>query len=257
MYLSSRSNSQIKYIRSLHQKKVRDQENRFLIEGMRLVEEALALRWPLALVVRREGAPFLSLPPDLPQIEVPEALMSFLTTLASAPEYLAVAVQTPVQTPALTRACFLLTAPLQDPRNLGALLRLADALALRGVWVLGQGVDLYHPRVLRGAMGSALRIPVRVLDSLTPLWALKSAGWSFLAAAARGQLSSFQVAFPERTVLMLGSEGAGLPASLLAMADSTLAIPIAPQVESLNVVTAAAMLLHEYARQYPLEGVAL
>lgn len=253
MYLSSRSNPKIKYIRSLHQKKQRDQQKQFLIEGRTLVLEALAAGWPLFQLVIREDQRCPPVPPDLEVLRVPEAVMTAITTLASAPEYLAVAFQQALKPAAGGRSCLLVTAPLQDPGNLGALLRLADAFSLAGIQVLGAGVDPWHPKVIRGAMGSALRVPVEILESVSNLQALQAQGWTLVAADAQGGRSSFELRFPERTVLLLGSEGPGLPQSLLQVADVHVRIPISRRVESLNVVTAAAMLLHEYGRQYPLE----
>lgn len=253
MYLSSRSNPKIKYIRSLHQKKQRDQHKQFLIEGRTLVMEALANHWPLYQLVLCVGQPCPAVPPGLEVLYVTESVMATITTLASAPECLAVAWQQPLSPLFQTRSCLLVTAPLQDPGNLGALLRLADAFCLMGVWVLGGGVDPWHPKVVRGSMGSALRMPVKVLEQAADLQHLQTQGWTLVAANAQVGVSSFEVSFPERTVLLLGSEGAGLLPDLVQMADLHVHIPIHQRVESLNVVTAAAMLLHEYSRQHPLE----
>lgn len=251
MYLSSRSNPKIKFIRSLHQKKLRDQHQLFLIEGESLVEEALQSGWPLTQVVSL--GPVAALPAETEHLEVGPELMAHLTTLGSPPPLLAVARQQTLSPLLSARSCLLITAPLQDPGNFGALLRLADAMDLAGVWVVGEGVDPYHPKVVRGAMGSVLRVPVRVLPAPAALAELKAAGWTFLATAAQGQAASFDFRFPAKTAFLLGSEGPGLPKALFELADQSLRIPIASRVESLNVVTAAAMLLHEYARQYPQE----
>jgi TrmH family RNA methyltransferase len=251
MYLSSRSNPKIKFIRSLHQKKLRDQHRLFLIEGESLVQEALQIGWPLLQVVGLGALP--TLPAETEALEVSPELMAQLTTLSSPPALLAVAQQKRLSPPDSARSCLLVTAPIQDPGNFGALLRLADAMNLAGVWVVGEGVDPYHPKVVRGAMGSVLRMPVRVLSTTAEIIELKAAGWTLLATAADGQASSFEFAFPAKTVFLLGSEGPGLPVELTELADLSLRIPIQARVESLNVVTAAAMLLHEYARQYPQE----
>ncbi|PIQ24393.1 rRNA methyltransferase [bacterium (Candidatus Blackallbacteria) CG17_big_fil_post_rev_8_21_14_2_50_48_46] len=253
MYLSSRSNPKIKYIRSLHQKKHRDQQNEFLIEGQNLVEEALQSNWPLVQVLYLSSVSRPEAAAGVECLEVSAEAMAWASTLASPPDYLAVAKQQAIPTPQHCHPCILVTAPLQDPGNLGALLRLADAMHLTGVWVVGSGVDPFHPKVIRGAMGSALRVPIRILDSSKELLQLKEQGWQLLATDAHGKASSFSLAFPEKTALLLGSEGPGLPTELAELADLSVRIPIHTQVESLNVVTAAAMLLHEYCRQYPLE----
>lgn len=251
MYLSSRSNAKIKFIRSLHQKKLRDQHQLFLIEGERLVQEAIQLEWPLLQVLSLGESPALPIGTEF--LEVSPDVMSHVTTLQSPPTLLAVARQKTPPSPSTAHTCLFVTAPLQDPGNLGALVRLADAMNLSGIWVMGEGVDPYHPKVVRGAMGSLLRMPVCVLPSLEPLHQLKTDGWMFVATAAHGEHSSFSFDFAAKTVLLLGSEGPGLPDNLLALADCRLKIPIQDRVESLNVVTAAAMLAHEYARQYSQE----
>jgi RNA methyltransferase, TrmH family len=255
MFLSSRSNHKIKFIRSLHQKKQRDQEALFLIEGESLVTEALLAGWPLLQVVSLKGLKLPELPAQTEHLEVESELMAYLTTLSSPPGLLAVAKQKSAPQRLTSSSCLLVTAALQDPGNFGALLRLADAMNLAGIWVLGSGVDPFHPKVVRGSMGSVLRVPVRILDSSLPLQNLQAEGWQLIATSAQGEASSFCFDFADKTAFLLGSEGPGLPAELIALADQHMRIPIQAQVESLNVVTAAAMLIHEYCRQYPRQEI--
>lgn len=250
MQLTSFTNPKIKFVRSLHQKKFRDQEQRFLVEGETLVAEALAVGFRPELLLYTVGLRRSELTEmALEAFEVPEAVMAKATTLSSPPTALAVCSQQAVAVRAGAWPCQLIAGGVQDPGNFGALVRLADAMHLQGVRALNQTVDPFHPKVVRGSMGSCLRTPIFQQADHQALVQLKAEGFTLVAAVADGAYTSFNYVFPERCALILGSEGQGIEAELLAQADVRLAIPIRAGVDSLNVSTAAAMLVHEYVRQ--------
>jgi TrmH family RNA methyltransferase len=250
MQLTSPTNPKIKFVRSLHLKKSRDQEQRFLVEGEVLVKEAIAAGFIPTLLLYTSGLH----DPQLPILAaeafaVSEAVMAKATTLSSPPTALAVCVPQAVPIRAGSWPCQLIAGGVQDPGNFGALVRLADAMHLQGVRALSQTVDPFHPKVVRGSMGSCLRTPIFQQADQLALAQLQAEGFTLVAAVANGEYTSFNYTFPERCALILGSEGQGIEAELLARADVRLAIPIRPGVDSLNVSTAAAMLVHEYVRQ--------
>lgn len=250
MLIHSRSNPKIKHIRQLAQRKYRQKTAQYVVEGATLIAEALAQGWSLDSVLGTEaGLATLSLPAGVPQYTLPEELMSYISQLTSPAEVLGVFQQRPIVEDTSRASAWILADRLQDPGNFGALLRLADALNWRGVMAFGATPDPFQMKVIRGSMGASLRLPVREMD-LADLKSYQEAGWQVVATAAEATLSSLHTPLPRHCILALGHEGQGLHADLRALADLSLSIPIHPRVESLNVVTAGAMLGHEYLRQH-------
>ncbi|TAK18769.1 MAG: RNA methyltransferase [Acidobacteria bacterium] len=137
---------------------------------------------------------------------------------------------------------------VQDPGNFGAIIRSADALGATGVVAAGASADPAGWKALRGAMGSAFRIPVAKAPVDAALAAAKSAGLRIYAASMDGApLNECNLTGP--TLLLLGSEGLGLPPAALGAADDRIAIPMRAGVNSLNVAVTAALLLYEARRQ--------
>jgi TrmH family RNA methyltransferase len=139
---------------------------------------------------------------------------------------------------------------LQDPGNLGTLLRCALAAGVEEVWLAG-GADPHQPKVLRASAGAALALPLRRLQNLAPALAQAAGQGSQVVATvvAAAVRPYWELDWGQPTVLLLGNEGAGLDPALVALASERVTIPHAAAVESLNVALAAAPLLLERWRQ--------
>ncbi len=139
---------------------------------------------------------------------------------------------------------------IQDPGNLGGLLRTAEAAGATGACLTEGTADPFSWKALRGSMGSAFRLPHRrglaVADVAT---LLRRRGVAIAATSATGGQSYVDIDWRQPFALLLGNEGAGLPEPLLRQADAVVSIPLAGRVESLNVGVAAGLLLFEAARQ--------
>jgi TrmH family RNA methyltransferase len=141
-------------------------------------------------------------------------------------------------------------AGLQDPGNLGAVLRTAEASGASGAYLAAGTADPFSWKALRGAMGSAFRLPhLRGLEPEAVLERLRSRGIASIATVAEGGMPFDRVDFGRPVALWLGNEGAGLPAAVVQAAEERVTIPMAARVESLNVAVAAGVLLFEAARQ--------
>lgn len=139
---------------------------------------------------------------------------------------------------------------IQDPGNMGTLLRTAEAAGVAGVIVLGGSVDVFSPKVLRSSMGSAFRLPVMVDVSAEALLNLRSEhDLHLVAAAGEGELDYTDYGWRQPTLLLLGNEGRGVSPDLMTACDTRLRIPMENGVESLNVAAAGAVMLFEAARQ--------
>jgi TrmH family RNA methyltransferase len=152
-------------------------------------------------------------------------------------------------------ALALVAVGVQDPGNLGAIVRVADAAGATGVIVTGASADPFGWKALRGAMGSAFRLPVvRVLDPEGAIASLHRLGVRVVATASADARSPHVRSLYEHdlrgaTAVLLGNEGAGLPDAVAALADATVSIPMRAGVDSLNLATAAAIIAYEVRRQ--------
>jgi RNA methyltransferase, TrmH family len=139
---------------------------------------------------------------------------------------------------------------IQDPGNVGTLIRSSEAAGATGFLATGNSAHPFGWKALRGAMGSSLRLPVaRTADTVAALRALQALGLRLVALDAGGDLDLYDADLHGPLAVCAGAEGAGLPAAVLAMADLRLRIPMHAPVESLNVAVATSLVLFEIARQ--------
>ena len=144
----------------------------------------------------------------------------------------------------------LMLSQVQDPGNVGAIIRAAEACGATGV-VAGEGTaDPFGWKALRGAMGSTFRVPVATGHTLAEaVAAARAAGLRVFATGARDGTPLAACDLRGPSAILFGGEGAGLPQDLQDASDERLTIPMRPPVESLNVAIAAALVLYEAARQ--------
>lgn len=231
-----------------------------LLDGEHLVRDAVAAGIPLDIVMAtherwNELGDLLSTihaqptPPEL--YEAAPAVLDAASPVKTPSGIAALARWHPAtleQTLGGQRPLVLGAVDVQDPGNFGAIVRSADALGATGVLAAGASADPAGWKALRGAMGSAFRIPVSKAAIEDALAAAKSSGLRIYAAAMDGApLDRCDLTGP--TLLLLGSEGLGLPPAALGAADDRIAIPMRPGVNSLNVAVSAALLLYEARRQ--------
>lgn len=153
-------------------------------------------------------------------------------------------------------SCFLAVESLQDPGNLGTMLRAGEGAGLSAILANRGTVDVYNPKLIRATMGSIFRIPVVYVDDFTAaLQRLKEAGVALYAAALQASVPYDSIDYPEKSAFLIGNEAAGLTAETIAAADRSIHIPMLGRVESLNAAVAASILLYERARQRRKEPV--
>ncbi len=139
---------------------------------------------------------------------------------------------------------------LQDPGNMGAIIRTAAAAGVDIVYYTKGSVDPFNPKVMRSTAGSLFHLPVLpVNDSMELICNLKNNSIKIFAAAVSGNSSFWDADYGHRTALIIGNESAGIDERLLKAADCEISIPLASQVESLNAATAAAVIIYEIIRR--------
>ena len=145
---------------------------------------------------------------------------------------------------------FLVLESLQDPGNLGPILRTGEGAGVGGVILNRTSVEPYMPKVIRSTMGSIYRVPVAVAEDLTEVVSnLRSSGVRVFAAHLKGKESYFEQDYHGDICFMIGNEANGLSDALTRMATDYIRIPMSGQVESLNAGVAAALLMYETKRQ--------
>jgi len=148
-----------------------------------------------------------------------------------------------------------ITADLQDPGNLGAIVRVAEAAGASGLVAAGAGANPFGWKALRGSMGSALRLPVAIeRDIAIALGHARRLGCRIVASVPHEGETYSEIDLCGGIALLVGGEGAGLFSDLVAAADVRVSIPMRPPVESLNAAVAAALLLYEARRQRTSQG---
>ncbi len=260
--ITSKSNSKIREIRLLKQAKHRERQGAYFIEGIRLVEEALkgnenirVLFYSPRLEETTRGENILSLARkevEAEWIAVSDEVMASLSDTQNHQGILAVLPKRERAWEEIGRkeGLILCFHNLQDPGNLGAVFRVADAGGGAGI-VLTQGsVDPYSPKVIRASMGSFFRVPFFSGGEIDVCFEdLKARGFKILATAPHGQSSFWEADLTPPMAILFGQEGSGLPEEILARSDGLLTIPMNAPVESLNVAMAAGLIVYEAFRR--------
>lgn len=138
---------------------------------------------------------------------------------------------------------------IQDPGNLGTIVRSAEAFGCGGILIGEDSVSPFNPKLIRASAGSLFRLPFVRAKSSAVLPQLKAAGIRLLATSSHKGIVLQEVDLRGPTAVFIGSEGSGLPRDLTSLMDETVVIPHAPQVESLNAGMAATIVLYEASRQ--------
>ena len=148
-------------------------------------------------------------------------------------------------------ACFVLVVDqVQDPGNLGALVRVAEACGAEAILLTGRSADPFGPKALRGSTGSCFRLPVlEELDATVALRRLRALGLAVATTTPHGGVDFALVDWPERLALVLGNEGQGLEQSVIDDGELAVQIPMAAGVESLNLAVAAGILAMSVRRR--------
>jgi TrmH family RNA methyltransferase len=266
--ISSRRNPLVRQLRQLHTPAGRRQEGLVLLEGTHLAQEVLRLglqpRQLLCTPAWGEAHPGL-LSELVTRMDrsgsdhtlVSEAVLAAVATTEH-PDGIVLTLEPP-QPPAHGSTFVLVLDGIQDPGNLGTLLRTALAAGIEQVWLAG-GADPLQPKVLRASAGAALALPQRRLQRqgvIELVGQALAAGQQVVAAVPPGVAGAqayWQLDWRRPTLVLLGAEGPGLSPALLELATHRVCIPHSATVESLNVAVAAAPLLLERWRQERIPG---
>jgi len=258
--ITSTKNPLVKRIRGLAERDAREAEDRMVVEGVRMIEEVLAAGMPVDLLVydpaaatgaragalleraRSRGVRLVTAAPHVlaacSQVETPQGIVAVvgrprasLAGVLTAPDLLLVVLDR-----------------IQDPGNLGTIVRVADAAGATAVLATQGSVDVHNPKAVRATMGSLFHLPVLAVERAGLLGALRERQVRILVADQRGATAYTEADYRPPIALVLGSEGAGPDPAWLPAAAAAVRIPLYGRADSLNVAVAAGLLLYEARR---------
>lgn len=242
-----------------------DTRGTILLDGPHLLGDALGADVRLRHVLvasealdRPEIRQLLAhLPATVPVFEGSRQVLDAVSPVRSSSAIVALAAQPPEPADLFSGAMPLvvLLSDVQDPGNVGAIIRVAEGAGASGAIVAGQSADPFGWKALRGSMGSALRLPVqRVTHAADALHDARLRGVRTVATVPRHGVSLYEADLTGPLALLVGGEGPGLSEALTADADLRVTIPMNAPVESLNAAVATAVLLYEVRRQRTAAG---
>jgi len=258
--ISSRTNARVKQLRAAFQGHARLSGGMVAIEGDHLLEEALRSGMVLktVFVSERREVPKI-VPRGVEVLRLTEDLFGSVVETQS-PQGVAALMVPPVfvldDVIGKVSPLILVAVGLQDPGNLGTLVRSAEAFAATGVLTTPGTVSAWNQKALRASVGSVFRVPV-VGVTASEIEELKRRGVKLIAsvgADGAGVVAAQEMDFMTGCAVMIGNEGAGLAAEWMEMSDARVTIPCPGEVESLNAAVAGSLLLYEASRQRGEDG---
>lgn len=236
-------NEQVKTWRKLHAKKYRNEQQRFLIEGFHLLEEADKSGWEIETIIMQSNVtPHASWKKHHMEVVSDEVFASIAQT--ETPQGV-ISVVKMKQVAKRNHGPILLLDAVQDPGNVGTIIRTADAMGAAYV-IVGKGtVDLFNDKVIRATQGSLFHLHIVQQDLQTAITTLQLEGITVWASSLQEAIPLPNAIFSGKDALIVGNEGAGIDESLLQLSDYAVQIPISGDAESLNVSVATGILLYE------------
>jgi TrmH family RNA methyltransferase len=263
--ITSRANPLIKSLHLLKGREKRRESDLFICEGMKLVEEAVKSGSEIKHILispRFNESKIKGIIPDriegLKVINTTDSVLDYLSDIVTHQGIIAVAKKRFWKEDDLFKGDYgiiIFLYMLQDPGNLGTIIRVAEAGGAKGIVLVKGTVDLYNPKVVRATMGSIFRMPVARIDSADNfIKKAKGLGYRCIGLFPSEKNEYFKEDLTGPIVLAFGQEGSGLPDEIGRLMDVKINIPMAGSVESLNVALSAAIMIYEGFRQRMAKG---
>ncbi len=256
--ITSIGNPLVKQIRKLHRAKGRREQNLLLLKGTHLVETAYEQNCSLITLCYTEQwqARYPQLWENISQQVqrcelVSLEVLSSMTTTVNPDGVVATAIFQPYIEGNITEFRLgLVLERLQDPGNLGTIIRTAAASEVDGIWLSNDSVDIDNPKVLRASAGAWFQVPLFIDSDLkNVIKRYQDYGVNIVATVPNVTQTYWELELQKPTLILLGNEGSGLSKELLDLANEAVTIPLGKNIESLNVAIATALILYEAKRQ--------
>lgn len=261
MEITSSQNPLIKEIKTLYKKKGRLKSRAFIIEGIKMVEEALENSYPIRYIIYTEGLSktkdgeiFLAKIGHLKNlIFVPNNIFREISDTDNPQGILAIAniqEKNIEEVHQIERPFLIYLDEIQDPGNMGTIIRTADAFKADGIIMTEGCVDPYNPKVVRATMGSIFRVPIYIgLSGINDLQILKDKGISIYSTSLEGSNPIYEVDYNKGFIFVIGNESNGVSKEIQDLSTELIKIPMPGKAESLNAGVAASIIMYEVMKQ--------
>lgn len=253
MIITSRENKIFKTAKLLKTSKGRSDAGMFIIEGIRSVKDAVSKNARLFCVIEKDGTkvdieyncPAYTFAPklfdDIAETITPQGVMAIVYMQKHSLEDI----------DAENKNCIVMCETLQDPGNIGTVIRTAHAASAAGVVLTKGCCDLYNPKIVRSTMTGMMSLPVvQNVCAEETIEYFKKKGYTVLAGAlTETAVDLYETSLVGKYLVIIGNEGNGVTASTLSMCDKVVKIPMASDAESLNAAIAGAVMMYEHYRQ--------
>ena len=254
LVITSKDNEKIKEIKKIqNNKKFREEKKVYIIEGTKMIEEAIIEKAEIQTIVIcedciKQGTISDSLLLEIAKFEciyVDDKIFNLITEVVHPQGILAIIKQPNNANINYNEEMIIILDNIQDPGNLGTIIRTADAAGLSQVLVTKNSVDVYNPKVIRSTMGAIFRINIIEIDNIQDL---KNNGFTVVSTSLQGNKSIYDIEY-KKSAIIIGNEANGVSKELLDASDIKAKIPMKGKAESLNASVAASIVMYEYVRQ--------
>ena len=256
--ISSKDNELVKHIKKLKDKKYRDESNEYIIEGVKLIEEAVKENAKInKIIVCEDTTRTYEIPTNVMLeiakyecIYVTDKIFSSITQVTNPQGIMAIIEKNSTnQEIDYSQDIIIALDDVQDPGNLGTILRTVDSIGLNQIIVSKETADSFNPKVVRSTMGAIFRIKIIEVDDLKQtIKEMKKHHFKLMVTSLQTENSIYDIDFHKK-IIVIGNESNGVSKEIQDMADEKAKIPMLGKTESLNASVAAGIVMYEYVRQ--------
>lgn len=256
--ISSKDNELIKHIKKLKDKKYRDESNEYIIEGVKLIEEAVKENAKIKkIIVCEDTTKTYEIPTNIMLeiakyecIYVTEKIFASITQVTNPQGIMAIIEKnTENQEIDFTQDIIVALDDVQDPGNLGTILRTVDSIGLNQIIVSKGTADAFNPKVVRSTMGAIFRVKIIEVENLAQaIKEMRKHHFKLMVTSLQTDNSIYDIDFNKK-IIVIGNEANGVSKEIQDMADEKAKIPMLGRTESLNASVAAGIVMYEYVRQ--------
>ena len=248
MIITSKDNEIIKNIKKLKEKKYR--VDSYIVEGIKMVKEAISENQEIALIAIREDFKIDFDTKNTKIVIISNKIFNDISDVKTPQGILAVIKKNQNNQIETNQEYILALDSLQDPGNMGTIIRTADSANINQIIINKTTVDPYSPKVIRSTMGAIYRTNIiEVEDLKATLKEMKLKGFQIITTDLKATQSIYDINYNNKTVVVIGNEANGVSQEILQTADKKVIIPMLGKTESLNASIAASIMIYEYVRQ--------
>ena len=248
MIITSKDNEIIKNIKKLKEKKYR--LDSYIVEGIKMVKEAINENQEIALIAIREDFKIDFDTKNTKIVIISNKIFNDISDVKTPQGILAVIKKNQNNQIETNQEYILALDSLQDPGNMGTIIRTADSANINQIIINKTTVDPYSPKVIRSTMGAIYRTNIiEVEDLKATLKEMKLKGFQIITTDLKATQSIYDINYNNKTVVVIGNEANGVSQEILQTADKKVIIPMLGKTESLNASIAASIMIYEYVRQ--------